>query len=171
MPEHPDSPEPERALPIARPVRRRPDPARTRRIVRFVLGAVAIALTAVFVAAFRIHPYEADGTPRTHGTHTQLGMPPCNFAELTGKPCPNCGMTTSFALLVRGDVRAALRANWAGAVICVLWAGLLVWALVGALKGRIVLIPPHRVEAAFTIGVGVVLALALGRWAAVLLSD
>lgn len=70
---------------------------------------------------------------------------------------------------VRGDLRNSLRANWAGTVICVLWAGLLVWALVGALKGRIVLIPPHRVELVFTLGVGVVLALTLGRWAAVLL--
>jgi len=166
---HPDTPEPERALPVAHPVRRGGAAVRTRRIVRFVLGAVVVALAAVFVAAFRIDPYDADGTPRTSGTHTQLGMPPCNFAELTGRPCPNCGMTTSFALLVRGDIRAALRANWAGAVICVLWAGLLVWALVGALKGRVVLIPPHRTEMVFTIGVGVVLALTLGRWAAVLL--
>ena len=47
-------------------------------------------------------------------THTQLGMPPCNFVVMTGKPCPACGMTTSFALLVRGDVGASLRANWAG---------------------------------------------------------
>ena len=55
-------------------------------------------------------------------THTQLGMPPCNFVVMTGKPCPACGMTTSFALLVRGDVRASLRANWAGTLIAVLWA-------------------------------------------------
>ena len=31
-------------------------------------------------------------------------MPPCNFVLMTGKPCPSCGMTTSFALLVRGDI-------------------------------------------------------------------
>ena len=34
------------------------------------------------------------------GTHQQLGLPPCNFVTLTGYPCPACGMTTSFALLV-----------------------------------------------------------------------
>ena len=66
------------------------------------------------MAAFRIHPYDADGNPRTSATHTQLGMPPCNFVTLTGKPCPSCGMTTSFALLVRGDVVSSLRANWVG---------------------------------------------------------
>ena len=70
-----------------------------------------------------LNPYDADGTPRTMATHTQLGMPPCNFVILTGKPCPSCGMTTSFALLVRGDVVASLRANWAGTLLAVLWAG------------------------------------------------
>lgn len=31
------------------------------------------------------------------GTHEQLGLPPCIFLKLTGIPCPNCGLTTSFA--------------------------------------------------------------------------
>ncbi|MBS1789842.1 MAG: DUF2752 domain-containing protein [Acidobacteria bacterium] len=31
------------------------------------------------------------------GTHEQLGLPPCAFFKWTGIPCPNCGLTTSFA--------------------------------------------------------------------------
>jgi hypothetical protein len=109
QPEQPDTPADELKLPIAQPVRPAPphprrdraaEAARLRRLTRATLIAIAVALTGVFVAAFRIHPYDTDGKPRTMSTHTQLGMPPCNFVVLTGKPCPSCGMTTSFALLV-----------------------------------------------------------------------
>jgi hypothetical protein len=71
---------------------------RTRRLVRAALLALAVALGGVFVAAFRIDPYDEDGNPRTMATHTQLGMPPCNFVVMTGKPCPACGMTTGIVL-------------------------------------------------------------------------
>jgi hypothetical protein len=124
--------------PVAKPVRsprdraeraaqRAREAARTRRLVRATLIAVAVALTGVFVAAARIHPYDKDGQPLTMSSHTQLGLPPCNFVSLTGKPCPSCGMTTSFALLVRGDVVSLAQANWVGSAICVLWVLTLVW--------------------------------------------
>jgi hypothetical protein len=134
-----------------------------------MLIAVAIALTGVFAAAIRINPYDEAGNPRTMSSHTQLGLPPCNFVALTGKPCPSCGMTTSFALLVRGDVVASVRANWVGSVICALWAVTLVWAVASGVWGRMLFVPPHRGELIFTIIVGVVLVLMLGRWAAVLI--
>jgi hypothetical protein len=168
-------------LPIARPVRPPPDragraarrardAARRRRVVRASLIAVAVALAGVFAVAVRIDPYDEDGNPRTMSTHTQLGLPPCNFATLTGKPCPSCGMTTSFALLVRGDVGASLRANWVGSTICVLWAVTLVWAAAGGVRGKPLFVPPGRGELVFTIVVGAVLVLMLARWAAVLTS-
>lgn len=164
-------------LPVARQVRRRfADSAalahpsvRTKWLVRAVLVGIAVILTGVFGVAFWLNPYDADGRPRTMATHTQLGMPPCNFVVFTGKPCPSCGMTTSFALLVRGDITASLKANWVGSILCVMWAVALMWAIASAVWGRMLVIPPERVEVIFTIVVGVVLALLLGRWIVVLL--
>ena len=179
QPEQPDTPRNENDLPVAEPVRparpKRPprdrvaEAARTRRLVRATLLAVAVALAGVFVAAFRIHPYDADGNPRTSATHTQLGMPACNFVTLTGKPCPSCGMTTSFALLVRGDVGASARANWVGSVICLMWAAALVWATASGVRGKPLFVPPGRGELVFTVLTGAVLTLMLARWAAVLI--
>jgi hypothetical protein len=152
-----------RGAPVATP--------RSGLIVRLVLLAIAAGLATVFGVAFWLNPYEPDGTPRTMATHTQLGVPPCNFIVMTGKPCPACGMSTSFALLVRGDVAASLRANWAGTLIAVLWAVTMVWALASGLKGRPLFIPRGRGELILTVSVGVVLLLMLARWGIVLLSD
>jgi hypothetical protein len=156
-------------LPRAKPVR----PAGTPRsglIVRLVLLVIGVGLAGVFAVAFWLNPYNPDGTARTIATHTQLGVPPCNFILMTGKPCPACGMTTSFALLVRGDVAASLRANWAGTLIAVLWAFTMVWAVASGIRGRPLFIPRGRGEMILTISVGVVLLLMLARWGIVLLS-
>jgi len=157
--------------PVVKPVRpaRRPVP-NTGRIVRLSLLAVGLALAGVFAVACYLNPYDADGTPRTMATHTQLGMPPCNFVVMTGKPCPACGMTTSFALLVRGDLIASLRANWAGTFVALLWAVTMIWAVASAFKGRPLFVPRGKGELVLTVSVGVVLVLMLARWAAVLLS-
>src|SRR5262249_40101558 len=128
------------SLPVAKPAgaaRRAAGTPRTGLIVRLSLLIVAGGLVCVFGGARWIDPYEPDGTPRTMSTHTQLGMAPCGFLIATGKPCPACGMTTSFALLVRGEVAASLRANWAGTLIALLWAATLVWALASAARGRL----------------------------------
>src|SRR4051812_44857622 len=104
-----DAPGPKQVIAVRRPP--------NKWFVRGVLLTIGLGLVTVFGVAFWLNPYQEDGTPRTQATHRQLGMPPCNFLVLTGKPCPSCGMTTSFALLVRGDVGASLRANWAGTLI------------------------------------------------------
>ncbi len=162
----------ENSLPIAKPVGAalsRTGQPRTALIVRLCLLAVGGGLACVFAVAFWLNPYQPDGTPRTMATHTQLGMPPCNFVVLMGKPCPACGMTTSFSLLVRGDVAASLRANWAGTLIAVLWAFTMVWAVASGVKGRPLFIPRGWGELVLTTAVGVVLVLMLTRWGIVLL--
>jgi hypothetical protein len=151
------------------PVARRVPRPNTARITRLTLLLIAALLAGVFAVAFYLNPYDADGKPRRMATHTQLGMPPCNFVILAGKPCPSCGMTTSFALLVRGDIGASLRANWAGTLIAILWALTMVWAVASGIKGRALFIPRGRGELVLTASVGVVLVLMLARWAAVLI--
>jgi len=58
-------------------------------------------------------------TPSTsgQGTHEQLGLPPCSFHWITGHGCPGCGLTTSFAFFVRGDLLGAFRANPVGLLL------------------------------------------------------
>lgn len=48
----------------------------------------------------------------------------CPFRRLTGMRCPLCGFTTSTALLLQGDLRAALRAHPLGPLALV---GALIW--------------------------------------------
>jgi hypothetical protein len=89
-----------------------------------LLGAAALLLGLLGLAR-RLEP-----DPRGFGTHTQLGMPPCMFATLTGRLCPTCGMTTSFAWFTRGRIDRSWQANPAGCVFALLTVPLIVW-LVG----------------------------------------
>ncbi|MCH7813425.1 MAG: DUF2752 domain-containing protein [Planctomycetes bacterium] len=52
------------------------------------------------------------------GTHRGLGLPECGLVRAVGYPCPTCGMTTAFALTVRGHWLAAFRAQPAGLLVC-----------------------------------------------------
>jgi hypothetical protein len=163
--------EPETApedLPIARPVRRRPErdtvPATERisKLARAFLGIMALGFLVVFGIAAWLHPYDEAGRPYSMATHTQLGMPPCNMVVFYGKPCPSCGMTTSFSLLVHGDIGNSLKANWVGTLMAVFWIGLIPWGLYGALKGRVPWV--RNLEIFLTVSVGITLALMVLRW-------
>jgi hypothetical protein len=120
--------EQERFIPVARPV--------LTRWVRAMLVVIAIALVVLFWVATKIDPYDSDGQPMTMGTHRQLGLPACNFVKLTGLPCPSCGMTTSFALLMHGDPIASLRANSVGTLLALFLLALVPWNLFSAARGR-----------------------------------
>ncbi len=63
----------------------------------FLPAAVVLAIAAYL-------PPSAAGM----GTHTQLGLGGCTLLQLTGWPCPMCGMTTSFSLAIRGHLVDAL---------------------------------------------------------------
>lgn len=146
----------------------RPRPARRANwAVRGVLVAMAAAMVLVFYVATRVRPYESDGSPMRMASHQTLGLPGCRFNELTGTPCPSCGMTTSFALLVRGDVWNSLRANWVGTVLAVFCLLFIPWSLVSAVRGRFLGV--RNVEAALAFLVGVFTVVMLGRWGVVLL--
>jgi hypothetical protein len=72
------------------------------------LAALSIS-TAILVAAAWMTP-----DPRGHGSHEQLGLPPCGLVATWGLPCPTCGMCTSFSLAIRGRLFAALQTQPAG---------------------------------------------------------
>lgn len=160
-------PGPSRALPL----RSRPAhlPARTTWTVRAALLLIALILIAVFAVAAWLNPYNPDGTPRRLATHRQLGLPPCNFVMMTGKPCPSCGMTTSFALFIRGDLRASLQANWVGTLLAAAAVVALPWSLLSALRGRLLGIRPGYGDYLLTLAVTLLLILMLGRWFGLLL--
>lgn len=51
-----------------------------------------------------------------HGTHQQLGLPPCPSVFLFGRLCPGCGLTTSITALIHGRLIEAWHANPFGAI-------------------------------------------------------
>jgi hypothetical protein len=69
------------------------------------LGMLLSACAVLSVAAW-LKP-----NPAGYGTHTQLGLPPCNFLLLTHYPCPSCGLTTCFAFAIRLQFWKAFLAN------------------------------------------------------------
>jgi hypothetical protein len=138
-------------------------PRKAPRYVRVFLAAMAVGFVAVLVTAACLRPYAADGAPNRMGTHQQLGLEPCNMVVLTGKPCPACGMTTSFALLVHGDVANSLRANWVGTLFCASLFVLAPWAAVSAWRGRLLWVRNGELFA--TILLSSLLLLMMGRWA------
>jgi hypothetical protein len=143
---------------------RRP-PARITWFTRAVLVLMAGAFATVLGVAMSLRPYQDDGTPKTMATHTQLGLPECNFVVWTGKPCPSCGMTTSFAHLVHGNLVSSVRANWVGTMLAAYWAVLIPWALVSSWRGRLWRV--RNGEAVVTASIGVFTVLMLLRWAVV----
>lgn len=57
-----------------------------------------------------------------HGTHTQLGLPPCPSVLLFHRPCPGCGLTTSWTAFVHGDLAASFAAHPLGPVLYLAFA-------------------------------------------------
>lgn len=100
-----------------------PPPAAHRAPLRLPLtdrigaGVVAAGCLAVLTVAAWVRP-AAEG----HGTHTQIGMTECQWAVNLGRPCPTCGMTTSYAWMVRGRPLEAIAAQPFGAALAVLTA-------------------------------------------------
>lgn len=103
--------------------------------LRGVAAASSVACATPLVVACML-------VPSTTGmdTHRQLGLPACGWPSAFGIPCFTCGMTTAFALSVRGRFLAALQAQPAGfALACAAALGVVVGAWVAA-SGR----PVHR---------------------------
>ncbi|MBS0198219.1 MAG: DUF2752 domain-containing protein [Planctomycetes bacterium] len=96
---------------------------------------VAIGCLAVLTLAAYLQPSSAG-----HGTHTQLGMPPCGWVMAFNRPCPTCGMTTSFSYAAHMRLWSSFVAQPAGCLLAVLtasgfWAAVHVAATGSALGG------------------------------------
>jgi hypothetical protein len=106
------------------------------RIVLIVMGSV---LAAMLLAAWRVTP---DG--RGFGTHQQLGLAPCTVVQWFGWRCPSCGMTTSWAHVVRGQIWSALKANAGGTLLAVAAMVATPWLMMSGAAGRWVVKRPHE---------------------------
>lgn len=122
---------------------------------RLIAGVVAAGCLALLAVAAWLTPAQAG-----HGTHEQLGLPPCGWLVVTGHPCPTCGMTTAFALAADGDLAGAFDAQPFGLILALgtaagFWASMHV-AVTGSRAGRLAarLLQPR------------VLWLAAGAWGA-----
>ncbi len=136
------------------------------RWVRSSLLAIALVLVGVFGIAFWLNPYDENGNARRGETHLQIGLPPCTFRVLTGIPCPSCGMTTSFALLVRGDVENSMRANAVGTLLATFCLALIPWSVACVICRRSFLVVSFERPLLWLVVIFVVLLLA--RWLIVL---
>ncbi len=82
--------------------------------------------------------------PAGHGTHQQLGLPPCTIYYLTGRPCPSCGLTTSVSAILHGQFGLAWRANPTGFLIVAAATAIAFNGLFALLWGRSVRIENTR---------------------------
>lgn len=96
-------------------------------------GALGLSLlcAAILAVAAWLRP-----DPRGHGTHEQLGMLPCSFVLVSGLPCPTCGMTTAFSLMMHGHPLASILAQPAGAALCLATMALCLYSAWMAASGR-----------------------------------
>lgn len=131
--------------------------------VRGGLAVLGLGLATLLATAVWLEP-----NPRGRGTHQQLGLPPCSFVMLFDMPCPACGMTTSWAHFVRGQLPSALRANIGGTLLAAVAVVVMVWSLACTVAGRIWLrLPSDRV---LVLLAAIVIVITLSDWIVKLVS-
>ncbi len=89
--------------------------------LRLFAMLVSLACLAILITAAGLTP-----SPAGHGTHIQLGMPACQWVVRFAKPCPMCGMTTSFAYAAELRWWDAVKTQPFGAILALL-TGMIFW--------------------------------------------
>ena len=74
--------------------------------------------------------------PAGVGTHQQLGLPGCTMLTVFGVRCPACGMTTSWAHTLDGDLVSGIRASLSGVLMCLASLFLMLAFTCFAISGR-----------------------------------
>lgn len=110
----------------------RPDPLFEAAPLRRVRGQVVLVGAWIAVTGIGLWLH-AD--PHGHGTHKQLGLSACPSAALFGRPCPGCGLTTSWTALLHGDLPMAFHAHAFGPLSYILFT-LVSWLSLYALLTR-----------------------------------
>ena len=129
---------------------------------RLIALVLALGCLMVLVTAASI-------TPARKGveTHLQLGLSPCSFYRTTGIPGPDCGMTTSFAWFVRGNLVASFYVQPMGFVLALLTMVTATSGVFVALTGQPVYSHlRYRVYPPFVLMILVIWALAAWAWKA-----
>lgn len=97
---------------------------------RLLHGLLAIVLWSGLALGAWMQPSD-----KGHGTHRQLGLPPCSWMMMYDMPCASCGMTTAGSNAAHGRLWTAFRTQPAGATIAILSSVVAAAATVGALYG------------------------------------
>lgn len=105
------------------------EPASHRKSISWQLG-VFVVWTAVTGIGRFLH---AD--PAGHGTHQELGLPPCPAALFLNRPCPGCGLTTSWTALLHGQWAFAFHAHPLGPVLYLLFTCAAMLSVYGFARG------------------------------------
>ena len=102
-----------------------------RKIQRIGLFCLSLSLFALLLVAAWLKP-----DPAGLGTHTQLGLPGCTMHSIVGMRCPGCGMTTSWAHTMNGNLSSAISANVGGVLLCFLTISAIPCFLWMAIRGK-----------------------------------
>ncbi len=87
------------------------EPCTDKRILKGQLIVTALWIVITAIGIF-LSP-----SPNGHGTHQQLGLPPCPSVLLFDKPCPGCGLTTSWTATIHGQLATAFTAHPLGPLL------------------------------------------------------
>ncbi len=137
---------------VAPRVRQRPLRHRVRILSATLLTGV---LTALAIAA-ALEPAAAGW-----GTHQRFGLQPCAVRVWFNIPCPACGMTTSWSLLVRLRPGEALMVNAGGVMLAGLAMAIGAIAVNTVLSGRR---PRRWVVWCSVVWAWAAVVVALGQW-------
>lgn len=93
-------------------------------------GVIAILCLTVLSLGAWLSP-AAQG----HGTHKQLGLAPCMWAVTLDRPCPTCGMTTSFSHAGEGSWILAAKTQPMGALLVLITSTMFWGASIQTISG------------------------------------
>ncbi|MCA9250052.1 MAG: DUF2752 domain-containing protein [Phycisphaerales bacterium] len=126
-----------------------------RASVRINATFAVVVTTALLAVSVLLTP-----DPNGFDTHSQLGLARCSWPATYGIPCPTCGMTTSFALMVRGRVIQSFTTQPLGAMLALATFGVLLLGIRALFTGRSWRINTYRCTPLRIICGGVLITLA-----------